>query len=469
MICNKTEHTPETGNTTWRKHQKNLNVLSLSQVCRTWRSHVTNNVVLWMDIAFDVSEAQSVKVAGLFLGKIEKLGLQLRVYAGFGEAVDPGITDLLVKLRPLTSRIRHFQYTGKAEGYIRHLDLPADSLRHFIGNVDPVPFSGLMTTLHTLTTTPGLAANRTAWITSIPNLTSLELEPPHLGQEIPLQPILDMLRNTPRIVKLKLSCFGILSNEASLGERVTLHHLETLELPYSDFQTVINHLEMPNAREVVYYGSEYPPGYTTAAPLFRAPHIFANIPFTPMRGRKVSEVGVVTALHGSISTFCINLKTLDGFSLDIRMNWTMPPKNRWEGYIGSSLLGLEEHISLSTGTSAGLFFWIPFSRSPRIPFLLSPHIHHLTTSGGFGEELLHGLGTGTGPQSWFPELKSLFITDEVLVLDAGADTLVSCLRARGPRFAVYIKQEYIPGAELVRLGCNVEGSVVLLPVARLGD
>ena len=101
MICDETEHPPETGNTTWRKHQKNLNVLSLSQVCRTWRSHITNNTLLWRDIAFDVSEAQSIRTAGLFLRMIEKLDLQFRVYARFGEAVDLGITDLLIKLRQI--------------------------------------------------------------------------------------------------------------------------------------------------------------------------------------------------------------------------------------------------------------------------------------------------------------------------------------------------------------------------------
>ena len=469
MICNETEHPPDAGNSTWRKHQKNLNVLSLSQVCRTWRSHITNNAILWTDIAFDASEERSIKAAGIFLKMIEKLDLQFCVYAGFGETVDPGITNLLIELRPLIPRIRHFQYTGKVEGYIRYLDLPADSLYHFIGRVDLVPFSGLMTALHILTTRPGLAADRTAWIASIPNLTCLELEPPYLGQEIPLQPVLDMLRATPRIIKLKLSCFGILSDEAGFGERVTLRHLEILELPYSDFQTAMNHLEIPNAREVVYYGSEYPPEYNTAAPLFRSPHMFANISSFPTYGRKVSEVGVVTALDGSISTFCVNLKTRDGFSLDIRMSWFMPRKSRWEEYIEGSLLGLEEHVSLSTGVFACFFFRIPFSRPPRLPFLLSPHIHHLAIRGGFGEELMRRLASRSGSQSWLPELKRLFIADEVLGLDSRLDTLVSCLRARGTRLTVYIKRECFLWADLVRLGCDVEGSVVLLTVAHSDD
>ena len=469
MICNETKHPPDAGNTIWRKHQKNLNVLSLSQVCRTWRSHITNNATLWMDIALDVSEARSVKVAGLFLQMIEELDLQFRVYAGFGEAIDPGIIDLLIKLRPLIPRIRYFQYTGEIEGYIQYLDLPADNLRHFIGRVDPVPFSGRMSTLRTLTTTPGPAADRTAWITSIPNLTCLELEPPCLGQDIPLQPILDMLRATPRIVKLRLSCFGILSDVAGLSERVTLRHLEILELPYSDFQTVANCLETPSAREIVYYGSEYPPGYDTAAPLFRSPHMFANISSFPTRGRNVSAVGVVTALHGSIWVFSVNLKTHDGFSLDIRMSWSTPLETRWEEYIEGSLLGLEEHISLSTGVFAGFFFWIPFSRPPRIPFLLSSRVDHLAIHGGPREELIRRLATRSGPESWFPELKRLFIVGEILGSDTGVDALVSCLRTRGTRLAVYIRCERFLWADLVRLGCDVEGNVVLLSVTQLGD
>jgi hypothetical protein len=254
------------------------------------------------------------------------------------------------------------------------LDLPADSLRHFIGKIDPVPFSGVMTALRTLTTTPGPAPDRTTWISTIPNLTRLELEPPYLGQGIPLQPILDTLRNAPRIVKLKLSCFGILSDNAQLGERTTLHYLELLELPYSDFQTIMNHLDLPNAREVIYHGSEYPPGCDIAAPIFRAPHVFANILSMPIYARKVEDMAVFTALNGHILTFGVYLKTSDGFSLDIRMAWSAPPRTGWEEYIEGSLSGLEERISLSAGVSVGFFFWIPFSRSIRLPFLLSPHV-----------------------------------------------------------------------------------------------
>lgn len=95
-----------------------------------------------------------------------------------------------------------------------------------------------MEALCALTTTSGPAFDRTVWIRTITNLTRLELEPPYLGQKIPLQPILDILWNTPRIIKLKLSWFGILSDEAQLGERVALRSLELLELPHSVFQTM---------------------------------------------------------------------------------------------------------------------------------------------------------------------------------------------------------------------------------------
>ena len=459
MICNETEHTLDDGNATWRKYQKNLSLLSLTQVCKTWNSHLTNNVVLWTDIAFDVSEARSIGVAGLFLEMIEKLDVQFCVYAGFGEASDPKITSLLTKLRPLIFRIRHFQYTGSVEEYVQSLDLPADSLRHFIGKTDLVPFSGVMTTLRTLTTTPVLAPNRTAWICTLLNLTHLELEPPYLGQEIPFQPILNMIRNAPRITKLKLSCFRIFSDGAQLGERASLHHLELLELPYSDFQTVMNHLDIPNAREVTYHGSEYPPGYDTAAPIFRAPHVFANITSLLIYERKVKDMAAFTFAHGQISTFGMYLKTLDGFSLDIRMTWSMPSRTGWEEYVRNSLLGLEEHTSLSAEVSAGFFFWAPFSRPVRLPFLLSPHVEYLTIKGSIGGQVLRGLAMGSGVLCWFPGLRRLFITSEPLSPETGADALLSCLHARGHRLALYIKGDHIPRENLVRLGCGVEGAI----------
>lgn len=464
MICNETEHAPDDGNATWRKYQKNLNLLSLAQVCKTWNSHLTNNAILWTDIAFDVSEARSIKMAGLFLEMIEKLDIQFCIYAGFGEASDRKITGLLVKLRPLIFRIGHFQYTGSVEEYLQFLDLPADSLRHFIGTTDPVHFSGVMSALHTLTTTPGPAPNRTAWIGTLPNLTHLELEPSHLGQEIPFQPTLDTVRNAPRITKLKLSCFGIFSDGAQLGERVTLRHLELLELPYSDFQTVMNHLDIPTAREVIYYGSEYPPGYDTAAPIFRAPHVFANISSMPIYEWKVKDMAAFTTPHAQNSTFGIYLKTSDGFSLDIRMTWSAPPRTGWEDYIQNSLLGSEERISLSAGVSVGFFFWTPFSRPVRLPFLLSPHVEYLTIEGNVGEQVLCELATGSGVQCWFPGPRRVFITSEALSPETDAGALLSCLHARGHRLALYIKGEHIPRTDLVRVGCSLEGAIFPLPI-----
>ena len=79
------------------------------------------------------------------------------------------------------------------------------------------------------------------------------------------------------------------------------------------------------------------------------------------------------------------------------------------------------------------------------------------------------LASRSGSQSWLPELKRLFIADEVLGLDSRLDTLVSCLRARGTRLMVYVKWECFLQADLVCLGCDVEGSVVLLTVAHSDD
>jgi len=419
---------------------------------------MTNDVVLWRDIAFDVSDIRSVEVAGLFLEVVEKFdNMQFCVYAGFGTVIDSGVTGFLARLRPLTSRIMRFHYTGNVEEYLQHLDLPAENMSHFTGKINPILFSGQMNALCGLTTTP--ITNHANWLTSIPNLTSLQLEPPRLGLVLPILPILDLLRSAPRIVNLKLSCFGILSDEGVPDERVALHHLETLDLPYSDFQTLANHLEVPNARAVAFHGSEYPPGYNIIAPLFQAPHLFAHLSSIPTYGRSASEVIISTAPHEQDNTFCISIKTHDGFSLDIKMCWAGCLVNGWEGYIRRSLRGLEEHISLFPGAHAGLYFWTPFSQPLLLPFTHSPRIQQLAIYGGFAAQLLHALAMGSGAQSLFPELKGLVITDGILDPVTCSDALVSCLRARGPDFSVYIKHEYFPWPDLVDLGCCVEGSV----------
>lgn len=78
---------------------KNCDVRAVSHVCRSWRSHTTSFMCLWRDIAFDVADPKSIRLAASFLSLVESQPVPLRIYAGFGPdevSPDPYITKLLI-------------------------------------------------------------------------------------------------------------------------------------------------------------------------------------------------------------------------------------------------------------------------------------------------------------------------------------------------------------------------------------
>ena len=127
-ICHETEDRSSSFRTSvTRKHLKNLNTLTLSQVCRTWRFHIKNDTTLWKDIAFDVCDTRSIKTAELFLAVMEKADILFAVFIDLYE--DPSrAVGIFTRLQPLTSRISHFESFGVLGECRRYLNRPAENL-----------------------------------------------------------------------------------------------------------------------------------------------------------------------------------------------------------------------------------------------------------------------------------------------------------------------------------------------------
>ena len=114
-----------------RKFAKNRTLRSMSHVCRTWRACLIHAKYLWRDIAFDVNEPKSIRLAKDFLDAVRGSTIPLHIYLGLGKSVDPKVSTLLQDLRTYTDRWEIFEYQGELKNYRQYLDLEAQRLLHF--------------------------------------------------------------------------------------------------------------------------------------------------------------------------------------------------------------------------------------------------------------------------------------------------------------------------------------------------
>lgn len=435
-----------------RKCLKNLNVLTLSQVCRMWRFHIKNDASLWKDIAFDTSNTRSVKTAERFLAVIERTDTVFAVFADLHD--DPYCAvGIFARLQPLTSRISHFEYFGALGACRQYLDRPAINLCHLSGplDLDPNPvilsnplFSGYTPRLSSLT----MAAVTTCsgWATSLPSLTELELVPKHYGygRMLPFKSLSNILQGVPNLRKLKLSGLGVIVGAKKTADRVTLPHLENLDLNQSDIHTVINYLEMPHLQNITFYGSDYPPGYYELAPVFQAPHFFSQISLTTIFKQEIAEVFLMAGEIGEDQRFWLRLRSSCGrWSLDIRMYWSRVRASGWKGYVERSIVALEKLVTLSSRAQVTLDFQPPFSQPLFIPFFHSPNVYYLTINGGFAEAYFRSLSLARIYYP-LPRLRRFEIMDSLLVTTQVIHAIGFHLHERGIEFFACTSRGTLP-------------------------
>ena len=138
LICRTTEDFSHTHTPFSWKHTKKITVLTLSQVCHTWRFHINTNASLWNNIAFDLCDPPSIKLAHNSLGVMEKTDTLFSVYASLHSDIRPA-TRFFSQLQPLIGRVVRFEYFGELGECGRYLDCPAENLRHLSGPLDLDP------------------------------------------------------------------------------------------------------------------------------------------------------------------------------------------------------------------------------------------------------------------------------------------------------------------------------------------
>lgn len=363
---------------------------------------------LWRDIAFDVAEPKSIRLAASFLSLVRDQEVLLRIYAGFGcnDLPDPNIKMLLCDLRDYTSRWVVFEYQGTLGEYHSFLDLPASNLRYFRDYGDPTRnsfrfFSGWVPSLYSLS-----ASSTTPWTSAmLSNLTEFQFRQSTCGPSPSLNSLLNFFRSAPGLETLRFESLGSFVHDCAADTSSSLLHLHTLHVYNTDFSAVAEHLFIPNVRKASFAID------TPTHPAFGASHALAGLLWISILDQPTSEVMVVVAHKANEGTFRIRLTTIGGSSLDICLVWDAGILQHWKSYTTGTLSALTERIQLDPSAMLRLYLGIRPSRKQASQGAYKIH-------GGFARRFFRMLaGAGIPPVISPPIARHLLIINDTLILD----------------------------------------------------
>ena len=450
------------------KHKKNLDIIALSTVCKSWHQYITSSKILFRDIAFDISCEESIATAGVFLKALEGTQIPVNVYAHLGENTsDPMIMKLLTRLRPHIEHMVRFNYRGNMNAYRSYFDIPAPNLLYFSDCFDTYPgrgpplFCGQTPRLRALTTVS--QNDKIVWTASaLSDLTVLDLAPSRLGLVLPLRSLLELLQGSPRLEILKFPCFGLSIGCDEHLQDVLLSHLHTLNLDHSEFHTIVKYLRMPSVRKISFLGYSYAPGDAGAiSPTFEAPHLFAGLPLFPVFGHPVKGVYVETTLEGEDKVFKLRLTADGGFVLDVQMGWILDTVILFDDYVTRSIVELMKIMTLGPRAHVELHHthMVPSDTPIYQQFLQVDNIDRLTIRGRIAMDVLSDLTVRPTSPRLLPRLRLLEIVDQLSLSGEGRMILLSCLQSRtigDIPFSIRLMDAYLARADFSKFGYIVE-------------
>jgi len=432
-ICEELEHvpreevqpeTPPPPSIALEKYLKNRDIHAVSQVCKSWRLHAGAFMCLWRDIAFDVTELKSTRLATSFLSLVRDQDVLLRIYVMFGVDdlydPDPEFVGLLDSLRRITHRWLVFECQGDIGKFQSYLVLPAPNLRYFSdhGDFSPntrQPFAGRVPSLRYL-----LASSTSGWDSTIlPNLTEFRFDRSTCGPPPSLSSLLDLFQGTPGLETLRLECLGSFIHDCSADANVSLPRLRALHSHNTDFDVLVEHISIPNVREATFTAD------TPTHPSFQAPHALTGLSSLSILTQPISEVIVVVARPSDQGTFRIRLTTLGGSFFDLCLILDTNIMQHWKDYITRTISALAERIGQDPGVILRLYLGI--SPSLRLSSRGALKVH-----GGFARKFFAVVaGTETPPVITPPLACHLHFTrDEPAVNEDETQMFRLCLRSR---------------------------------------
>lgn len=458
-----------------KKHQKNLFILSMTHVCRSWRLRLIGLKRPWREIAFSAEIIpRGIRMATHFLARLKDDDTNLHIYAGlpFCDIIDPSVEALLSKLRDQTHRWEKFFYWGRLGPYRPYLNLPAPRLRYFSDNHDLChlysgqiyPFFAEHTPVLQSLVTSALGSWQPTSLTDLQKLDLWDCAP-----GLSIRSLLDMLHHTPQLVEINIVSPNFPLLDYSSNEVVNLPRLKNLKVQNPDFYAIIGHLVIPNVQLVhLYCPSACGSNASQTGRAFQTPHPFVGLAQMtnqlPMFGQPIHVASIdASCSSGPMVTIVISVER--GASLRIDLEWTGRRNTYLDmGYIQRSISALAEMPFLSPSS-----LHITASHAlvdDKNPLFQLDAIETLVVEGGWSSRVITILSIHSGQLQLLPRLRYLCFAndelDEKMIM-----TIPNFLRSRRNLVIVSDPENRINLFQLLNHVCVIEGDFVSLKTISL--
>ena len=451
--------------------QRNLFILHMTHICRSWRFRLVGVKRLWRNIAFHADvKPVGLRLARFFFDRVAGDVIGLHIYAGlpFGDVLDPAIGAFLGRLVQKINRWEKFFYSGRLGPYRFILDRAAPRLLDFSDSHDlchiylpPITqlFAGSTGKLQSLTT-----SRFGDWLSmDLTGLRTLDLWDCAPGFSIRL--LLDALRGAQQIEEISVVSPNPPLLDCPPDETIDLPCLKSLKIRNPDFYAIIKHFVIPNVETVYLYSSSIRGANgLVVGRAFQVPHPFVGLSSMaralPMFGRPILLCSLDLDTTQSGLRFAITVTTEDSVALCLEVEWTGGfGVHARSGYIQNSMSALAE-MAFHQSSVLRITLCHRFVNYNSPLFRLA-NIGWLVIEGERFKTILDVLGERSG-QSLLPKLRYLIFVEKEL--EANEIKEIPTLLGFRKNLVVVVEPQNRNLIRRLRLNrvCTIEGAFVSL-------
>lgn len=427
-----------------RKHRKNLNILSMMGVCRSWNDRIGELSGLFTDIAFDTSDRITISTAARFLETVETQSNNLRIYArclvwGSDQATSEAF---LSRLRLQSWRFVYFEAEHMTAPFVAYFNLPVPRLLRLshAAVLSERLFSSSFTNLRVLDAS---VKKHFPWPTAtLSNLVTLRLENFNSTRTFCAVSLFDLIGRAYKLEELQMTDFLRFSG-GSKAKPVVRASLKSAHFIQCNLKFILQHFRFPNAASlrVESYGINLD-GEPALPPSKDIGH------FAPLRAWPIpvleqhSVTGITIHMQDCfISNVYFTLELKCGAGRTINFTTTLRKDDDWGVYFESSINEILRRIRLGTRISLSTFRYLPLSpaaappgrltlSSLDPPLLLLPQVAVLRTDYSLVRSTI--LRLADLDHAILPNLKCyLFdVRRQPTETDLAAPETIACLRSR---------------------------------------
>lgn len=444
-ICEATEDEGDR-NVVNRKHRKNLDILSIMGVCRSWNDQIRGLNGLFTDIAFDTSNHITISTAAKFLETVESRSSNLRVYARCVAWADGQTqTAFLSRLRLQSWRFVHFEVDHVSTPFIAYFNLPAPRLLRLI-HTSALPERLFASSFTSLRVIDASVKKHFPWPTAtLSNLVTLRLENSHCARRFCATSLFDLIGGAHNLEELRLTDFLRFSGDLKTKLFVCAK-LKSVHFIQCNLKFILQHLRCPNANSlhVESYGvdlageQDLPPSGDVD---FFLPLQACSIPIIEQQLSTKISVHMQDLFTNNVY---LKLGLECGASRAVDFRVAFRKEGQWEAYFKSSINGILQRIRLGARVDLSIFHHLPLSpielpsSCPCVtmssladsPLLRLPQVALLRTDHSLFQDMVVRLAD---PEHMIlPNLKCYSFDVEMLPTsaDLAAPETVTCLRSR---------------------------------------